>query len=250
MRVFWAVLSALALAACSDEPAGGVGPFDPVNDPLPRVYSPVITQPSSGAVGAVPNATGALPAPGSPDAFRREIETALDRAEGTAASPGAALPGPGTPSTLPAGTASVAGTVPAPIVDTGIDPNDQEINLALTPRELQVVQREEAARRLEAARAQRVEVAPEPLPEQDVTANVVRFARETTHAVGTRVYRRPALRSRTQSSQICRRFGSADEAQRQFLANGGPERDRFNLDPDGDGFACRFDPEVYRQLQF
>ena len=60
----------------------------------------------------------------------------------------------------------------------------------------------------------------------------------------------PAFRSRTQSASTCRRFESEDEAQRQFLANGGPQNDRFNLDPDGDGFACKFDPEPYRKLKF
>ena len=89
-----------------------------------------------------------------------------------------------------------------------------------------------------------------PVPQQDVNANVVAFARQTTHPVGTRTYNRPAFRDRLQSASVCRRFGNADEAQRQFLANGGPTTDRFNLDPDGDGFACKFDPEKYRKLQF
>ncbi|MEM9812777.1 MAG: hypothetical protein AAF913_08910, partial [Pseudomonadota bacterium] len=68
--------------------------------------------------------------------------------------------------------------------------------------------------------------------------------------LGTKVYNRPPFRDRSQTRSTCRRFANADDAQRQFLANGGPNTDRFNLDPDGDGFACDFDPAPYRQLNF
>jgi len=44
----------------------------------------------------------------------------------------------------------------------------------------------------------------------------------------------------------CRAFRSPDLAQEWFLANRGPGRDRRALDPDGDGFACDWNPEVYR----
>ena len=33
---------------------------------------------------------------------------------------------------------------------------------------------------------------------------------------------------------------------RRSSQNGGPERDRNALDPDGDGYACGWDPSVYR----
>ena len=46
----------------------------------------------------------------------------------------------------------------------------------------------------------------------------------------------------------CSKFKTKDEAQRNFLKNGGPYKDRFNLDPDGDGFACDWDPDIYREL--
>ena len=46
----------------------------------------------------------------------------------------------------------------------------------------------------------------------------------------------------------CGRFRDADAAQRAFLAGGGPESDRYGIDPDGDGFACRWDPAPYRAL--
>jgi hypothetical protein len=44
----------------------------------------------------------------------------------------------------------------------------------------------------------------------------------------------------------CAQFRSHDEAQEAFLAAGGPERDRLNIDPDGDGYACGWDPAPIR----
>lgn len=241
-----------ALAACSTEPVGGRGPFDPVYDPLPENFSPAVTSPAGATPPAAPGAQlQTADARGSDqvsdqvsdqlsdqlDVFRAEIEAALNvNGVPVITSPGAS-------------SAQAGGVLPGPD-EIGIDPNAEEINLSLSSQEQQKIEREAAARRLEAVRAQRVEIAPEELPEQDVTANVVRFARTTTHAVGQRQHSRNPLISRSQSRQTCRRFASVDDAQRQFLANGGPERDPFNLDPDGDGFACGFDPEVYRKLQF
>jgi hypothetical protein len=40
---------------------------------------------------------------------------------------------------------------------------------------------------------------------------------------------------------------SDDLAQEAFLSEGGPERDRLGVDPDGDGFACRWDPTPFRR---
>lgn len=218
-----------AVAACSTDPVGGRGPFDPVYDPVPETFNPVITSPA----GPTPAAEGS----NTDDVFRSEIEAALN-----------GDPSAGTRDPVVT-TADGTGALPG-ASEIGIDPNAQEINLSLSSQEEQKVQREAAARRLEAARAQRVEIAPEALPQQNNNANVVKFARATTHPVGKRLYRRNPLISRSQSRQTCRRFDSPDDAQRQFLARGGPEQDPFNLDPDGDGFACQFDPEIYRKLTF
>ncbi|MEO0386715.1 MAG: hypothetical protein AAF281_04175, partial [Pseudomonadota bacterium] len=107
-----------------------------------------------------------------------------------------------------------------------------------------------AEQRRLAAQQELVIIQPEAVARVDPNANIIAFARQTTHPVGTKLYNRPAFRDRLQSASTCRRFSSVDEAQRQFLANGGPNNDRFNLDPDGDGFACRFDPTPYRQMSF
>lgn len=84
-----------------------------------------------------------------------------------------------------------------------------------------------------------------PLPATGDRPSAVAFALATTHSVGTEMYRRPLIRfSRVEAN--CAAYRTPEEAQEAFLAAGGPERDPLNLDPDGDGFACRWDPAPIR----
>lgn len=77
--------------------------------------------------------------------------------------------------------------------------------------------------------------------------NIVAFALSVSHAPGTEVYRRlnPLRFARWQDN--CLRFTNQDAAQEAFLSRGGPQRDPDNLDPDGDGYACWWDPTPLRQ---
>jgi hypothetical protein len=75
----------------------------------------------------------------------------------------------------------------------------------------------------------------------------VEYALTTSHPVGAPRYRRTnPLRWQTWERN-CSQFPSQDAAQEAFLEAGGPERDRRNLDPDGDGYACWWDPEPFRR---
>ena len=76
--------------------------------------------------------------------------------------------------------------------------------------------------------------------------NIVKYALETTNNVGQKVYNRTNLLGASAHQRACARFTSADIAQEEFLVAGGPNRDRKNLDPDGDGFACDWDPRPFR----
>ena len=77
--------------------------------------------------------------------------------------------------------------------------------------------------------------------------NIVAFALSTTHPVGTQRYtRRNPLRWQLWERN-CLQFADQSAAQEAFLAAGGPENDRHNLDPDGDGYACWWDPEPIRR---
>ncbi len=77
-----------------------------------------------------------------------------------------------------------------------------------------------------------------------IIPRVAAFAIRTTHAPGQRQWRRNPFR-RTNGAD-CASFESRDLAQDAFLREGGPERDRLGLDPDGDGFVCGFDPSGFR----
>lgn len=142
-----------------------------------------------------------------------------------------------------------------PVPQVAIDPATGEaiasdsgvLNLSLSTQEEQRIAREADAAALQAAAAQRVIIEPGQMPEVLAGVNIVAYARSTSNAVGQRVVRRPTIRRRNNRSE-CARFASADDAQRNFLANGGPAEDPLNLDPDGDGFACNWSPEPYRAL--
>ena len=71
----------------------------------------------------------------------------------------------------------------------------------------------------------------------------------TTNRVGQQVYSRSGLTSTARFQRNCARYASPDLAQEAFLAAGGPERDRRGLDPDGDGFACFWDPTPFRMVR-
>ncbi|MEM1038243.1 MAG: hypothetical protein AAGI12_02090 [Pseudomonadota bacterium] len=58
----------------------------------------------------------------------------------------------------------------------------------------------------------------------------------TAGSVGRSIYSRPP--ENTKARYECADFASDAEAQRAFLAAGGPVRDPHKLDSDGDGFAC------------
>ena len=106
---------------------------------------------------------------------------------------------------------------------------------------------ESDAERLKAQETERREFAPAPLPERIGESNVALFALQTTHDVGTEVYDRVRLfvfeagvRNR------CAEYPDSEAAQQAFLDAGGPEKDELRIDPDGDGFVCGWDPEIYR----
>jgi len=97
------------------------------------------------------------------------------------------------------------------------------------------------------ARSQYQQVQPSALPSRTGTGpNIVAYALQTTNVPGQPVYRRVSLTGGSRAARKCSAYASPDLAQSDFLKNGGPERDRLGLDPDGDGFACSWDPRPFR----
>jgi hypothetical protein len=101
--------------------------------------------------------------------------------------------------------------------------------------------------RIEQNRAKYVVVQPKDLPVRpgETGPNIVEFALATTHSPGTQLYSRKSLVKKN-AGAACAKFASPDLAQEEFLAKGGPDRDKLGLDPDGDGFACGWDPRPFR----
>jgi len=103
------------------------------------------------------------------------------------------------------------------------------------------------AERLATQRAQYEVIAPTALPQRDGSSgtSIVQFALSTTNAPGVQLYKRGGLFQRDPLI-ACAKYPSPDLAQEAFLGDGGPQKDRAGLDPDGDGFACGWDPRPFR----
>ena len=101
--------------------------------------------------------------------------------------------------------------------------------------------------RIEANRAQYVVIQPGALPTRtgDTGPNIAEYAIATNNPVGVSLYHRPSIYL-VNVKAACSKFTSSDLAQQAFLASGGPQSDKKGLDPDGDGFACDWDPRPFR----
>jgi hypothetical protein len=199
-----------------------------------------VTVPSESVLMEVPPAGTASTAGGDPlagtgDPFTSTIESAINEGD-PAAVP--AAPVPPDPSLALQGSAT----------GTGAALNDDSINLMQWTLEQQKIDAAIAERELLDARSQLVVVQPGPLPNHPDGVNIALFAQQTNNAVGEARYSR-SMGARVASVGNCGRFRDADAAQRAFLAGGGPDRDRYGVDPDGDGFACGWNPAPYRALR-
>lgn len=107
---------------------------------------------------------------------------------------------------------------------------------------------ESDAARLQQQRAQYQQIQPTALPTEtgNRDPNIVAYALSTSHPRGTKIYSRAGINLRAKSQRNCAGFLSPELAQLAFLQGGGPKRDRKALDPDGDGYACDWDPRPYR----
>lgn len=108
---------------------------------------------------------------------------------------------------------------------------------------------EDDAARVAAAQQQYQVASVESLPSRSGGGepNIAAYALSNKHAPGTPLYKRIGLNKQTKFERNCAGYSGPDLAQIDFLKNGGPERDRLGLDPDGDGFACAWDPRPFRK---
>lgn len=139
--------------------------------------------------------------------------------------------------------ASPSNPAPQSLANPGI--SDENDFAAVSGRETI----ESDAERLAKNRQQYQQVAPTAVPPRagDGSPNIVGYALGTSNPVGARVYSRTGFNLEAKAVRNCGKYSSADQAQTAFLAGGGPQRDKLGLDPDGDGFACSWDPAPFRQ---
>ena len=131
---------------------------------------------------------------------------------------------------------------PPPVVNSAGISNENNFDAVSGQRSI-----EGDAARIAANRAQYQVIQPEALPDRsEAGPNIVAFALQTSHPRGTKLYRRSFTREST-TRRNCAQYASPDQAQIDFLARGGPQRDRQGIDPDGDGFACGWDPAPFRR---
>lgn len=104
------------------------------------------------------------------------------------------------------------------------------------------------AERIAQNRAQYQVIQPTALPQRPdgSGASIVSYALATNNVVGQPLYNRSSFNAKARFDRNCAKYPSPDKAQEAFLDGGGPERDRSGLDPDGDGFACYWNPAPFR----
>ena len=108
---------------------------------------------------------------------------------------------------------------------------------------------ESDAERVEKNRALYVLIEPTSLPRRPGSnvPSIVEYAIKTTNPVGTQLYSRQ-FASKTRFDWNCAKYSSQSAAQEAFLVWGGPRVDPKGIDPDGDGFACYWDPKPFRSV--
>jgi hypothetical protein len=148
-----------------------------------------------------------------------------DRRDGLQASPGNAAP-------------VLVGTNPGGISD------EQDFDAVSARESIE----SDAERRQEQQAAYEV-IQPSALPDApaDTGPNIVQYALTAPNRLGQEYYSRFIWSGQGRFERNCAEYRSPDEAQRDFLARGGPERDPRGIDPDGDGFACGWDPTPFLQ---
>ncbi|WP_342076282.1 hypothetical protein [Yoonia sp. SS1-5] len=265
--VFFAGL--VTLAACTEprvvEPPRGVGFNDFAQFELDRARrEAALSRPLPGSIIPPPqvNTIPGQPAPAAPTQTGAIPSSALAAAGiGQQAAP-ATVPAP-----APVATAPVA-AAPTPPANTGSDPLRRQGVDASPTNAPPVIQNnpslsdeqnfdavagretiESDAERRAAQAAAREQVQPTAVPQRpsNTGPNIVEYAINAPNLKGQEWYSRSLLSGQSRFQRNCAQYATPDDAQRDFLARGGPERDRRGIDPDGDGFACGWDPAPFKR---
>jgi hypothetical protein len=228
-----------ALAACTPPPVpdsgAGVGFNNYVDFELERARREAALT-GSGATG--------FPAPTPPQSVGQQTQTGtgpIAASELQAAGIGANPIATGAPLSAINPTAGAQ-------TATAVNPNNPSISdendfSAVASRE--TIQSD--AERLQQQAAAREVIQPTAIPARPATTgpNIVAYALSAPNRLGQEWYSRSILSGQGRFQRNCAAYNNPDAAQRDFLARGGPDRDPRGIDPDGDGFACGWDPAPF-----
>ncbi len=236
MRITLTVLACAALAACTAEvPESGAG-FNSYDQYLAEKRAREAALTGSSLPPAQPVA--AAPLPGS------TTTTHANDADALAADTQAALSQTATNSGVQPVQASPGNPAPQTVTTAGGISSENDFEAVGAERSIQ-----DDAALIAQNRAQYKVVEATALPQRSGSGepNIVQYALSTTHPAGTQVYKRSGFNKQARYQRNCAKYASAEEAQMAFLAKGGPDKDRMGLDPDGDGYACGWDPAPFRK---
>lgn len=236
MRLSWACVGLLLVSACAPPPdvtgASGVGfgDYDSYSRERAERDAALARSITPGTISDERTGTVLTPLPEAQPTPLRPVSTAT------------------APAADPEGQQTAAAT-PAAENQQPDNPeiSDEQNFEAVSERETI----ESDAERLERNRNRYVVIEPKALPRRPGSdrPNVVAFALATNNPVGQPLYSRGPFKNAQTTARNCARFQSADLAQEEFLSLGGPKRDPKRLDPDGDGFACTWDPTPFRKIR-
>lgn len=237
MRFLMVTVAAAALAACSPPPVPdsgsgvGFGDYDDYQAQRRARDAELAGNaiPPANAVSGESQAAGQTVIAGEGSDLAAETQAALQGRQGAV--------------DQQAAQAVPAGPAPEAVSSTGIS---QENNFDAVGAQRSI---ESDAAKIAQNRAEYKVIEAEALPTRPGGAgpNIVDYALATKHPVGTKVYRRIGVNLDGKAQRSCGKYASPDQAQSAFLDKGGPQRDRLGLDPDGDGYACAWDPRPFRK---
>jgi hypothetical protein len=243
----------LLMTACTPPPppapSGGVGFGDYGEYQRRRAAEAQIAAQESASLqsvpGPVPNQAVPFPstatgAPTAAELAQAGVSGAATLAQTQTAAQQPLYPQPAQP-VVPAQPVA-AGTVPSSTV--GI--SDEQDFSAVSSRETIASDKERIAEN----RAQYQQIQPGALPERagGNAARIIEYAVKAPNRLGEPIYKRSSV-ALTSHDRACARYSNPEAAQEAFLNSGGPQRDPKNLDPDGDGFACRWDPTPFQKAR-
>ncbi|OUX41342.1 hypothetical protein CBE37_05010 [bacterium TMED277] len=125
---------------------------------------------------------------------------------------------------------------------------DGFLDLSQFSLEQQKIEREEAAKKLAELKEKRIvlQLNDKEKNIENITVNLALYARTNKNQLGKKIHKRHPILDINKPG--CSQFGNGNTAQIFFLKNGGPKNDYYQLDNDGDGFACNWNPEIYRKI--